>query len=130
MAVLCDRLDPSRQLDAAWLITRQLEVLVGDRNDFCRPPAKGLGLQRALMAEQCIAVHGFAAQPVTFRQVVRCGDHVHCGCRVIKGLPEKVLELHGAAQRKAVAMGVGGNRVAGHGFRRNTQRHLPAIAHL
>ena len=82
------------------------------------------------MAVAGVAVHRLAAQAMATSQVVGGGDHVQARRRVVQCLPEKILELHRAAETKAIAVGVGRNRVARHRLTGHAQHQLGLVAQL
>lgn len=116
VAVGADGTGAACQADPSGLIALKREHLVIDRDDFFSPGAVTLCLQGALMAVAGVTVHRLAAQAITAREVVGRGDHVQARRRVVQRFPEKILELHFAAETKAAPVGVGGNRVTRHRF--------------
>src|SRR5262245_21522362 len=57
------------------------------------------------------------------REVFRRVAHVHAGRRVEQRLPQEILELD-LAHPKSATMGVGGDRIAAHGFRADAEREI------
>ena len=61
---------------------------------------------------------------VFFGQVLRSLNHVDAGGRVLQRLPHEVFKTHRRAELKTRAVVKRGNRVAGHAFGANHQRHV------
>ena len=130
MTVEADRLTSTRQADTTRLTALQFKHFIAQGDDFIPQPAAGLGAKCLLVTIEGIAVHCLTAQAIILGQVFRRGDHVHAGSRVVQRFPEKILELDRRPQAESTTMGVGGNRVAGHGLGAHTQRQFHAVMQL
>ncbi|MNF74950.1 hypothetical protein D3C84_569980 [compost metagenome] len=99
-------------------------------NELGCQPARVLCRKCPLMTGTGVCVHRFSTQPITPREVVGGGDHVHPGSRVVQGFPEKILELHLRAKAETASMGIGRNRIARHRFGGHAQGQLHAVIQL
>ena len=123
MAVGIDAIDAARQLDAARIDARDLEVLADDGHDLFRQNAAITRRDSPVEAALGEAIDALAGNAILLGEVFRRIAHIDATCRVVERFPEEILELD-LAHGEAVAVRIGGNRIAAHRFTASAQRQF------
>ena len=101
------------------------KALAHDRHDLFGKPARVASGHGALETARGEAVHPLALDAVLLGKVLGRVAHGDAAGRVVERLPQEILELD-LAHGEAVAVGIGGDRIAAHRLGARRERQVDA----